>query len=276
MEEEVAFNESLTDKQQSRSAAMRFKGVSTVELELHSEPGKCCGHNFMFSGKVCVDQRCDSCPQQTFCTLSEWSKWTQCTKTCDNGITTRSRTKIIQPKFTGSELSNCNGNLEELESCNTGPCDVLSCSPVDCQYSNWGEWSACNKCGGQRMRSRTITTQASCKGRQCMPGDSKEYDNCPDRCDDDKFCVWEDWTDGQCMTQAGNEVAKCGVGIKTRERKLIHSHRPPLGDMVVKKFGLPQADLERRRLLEEIEKLQTGRRQSAAMAFSVGLVVFAA
>jgi hypothetical protein len=49
------------------------------------------------------------------------------------------------------------------------------CVPVNCQLSEWSEWSECDE-GGQQTRTRTIITPASCGGTACGP--LTETQNC--------------------------------------------------------------------------------------------------
>jgi hypothetical protein len=267
----------LSETDQAKSVAMRFQAVSTVKFDIstRSDVGGCCGHNFLFAGKVCADESCDSCPIKTFCTLSDWESWSECPQTCGGGgQMQRSRMKIVQPMESGEEVSSCNGALVEAFDCNNGPCDAQNCAPVDCEYGDWSAWSECSKCGGQRTRTREVKTPASCNGRQCTPEDSKSYEACPENCDSKMFCVWSDWTLGACMKN-GAEL-KCGTGTRERSRKLVHSHRPPMLEAMVKKYEeLPEASMEHVELLQELEGLKVARRQGLFAAFAAGLVAFA-
>ena len=52
------------------------------------------------------------------CVMSTWSDWRECTKSCGNGTSDRSR-KILQPSKHGGQ---CLENLNEQEDCNTQDC----------------------------------------------------------------------------------------------------------------------------------------------------------
>jgi len=52
------------------------------------------------------------------CLWAEWTEWTQCSTTCDNGIRERSRSKLVQE--TGGGI--CLGQATESESCKIKDC----------------------------------------------------------------------------------------------------------------------------------------------------------
>ena len=59
----------------------------------------------------------DACPID--CTFTPWSDWTDCSVTCNGGVTIRSRTEDVAAQNGGAE---CEGPLEQTESCNTDSC----------------------------------------------------------------------------------------------------------------------------------------------------------
>ena len=60
---------------------------------------------------------------------------------------------------------------------------LVSSTLVDCQWGNWGYWSACihpSSCPGSGSRSRTRSkTVAACGGGEECQGSSKEFGGCP-------------------------------------------------------------------------------------------------
>ena len=93
------------------------------------------------------------------CVVSNWSDWSSCSKTCGGGNKTRTRTVTTQPKNGGTVCP----SLTENETCNTQPCST------DCVVSNWSDWSSCSKTcgGGERSRTRTVTTEPKDGGAEC-------------------------------------------------------------------------------------------------------------
>merc|ERR1711865_1172872 len=77
-----------------------------------------------------------------------------------------------------------------------------------------GEWGACDKCGGQRKRTRQIFKMAEDGGNPCTPGASEETEKCKRQCHAPVFCAWSAWEeDGGCSVT-------CGTGTVKRVRYL--------------------------------------------------------
>eukprot|EP00913_Durusdinium_trenchii_P022866 g21469.t1 len=100
------------------------------------------------SGTLLETQPCGqvSCPDfpNTVCQYSQWSAWSQCSRSCGEGFKERART-ITAPAVGGVE--GCTGALTEADECKFGPCQ----SGVDCAWGGWNEWSDCvqapSECG---------------------------------------------------------------------------------------------------------------------------------
>jgi hypothetical protein len=98
----------------------------------------------------------DVCPVN--CVVGEWSNWGTCTKSCGGGLQERTRSIITQPQGNGTSCP----EVRQTRECNTDVC------PVDCQVSDWANWSACpTPCGGTQERRRSIITQPKGTGNQC-------------------------------------------------------------------------------------------------------------
>eukprot|EP00455_Lapot_gusevi_P004427 TRINITY_DN11838_c0_g1_i1.p1 TRINITY_DN11838_c0_g1~~TRINITY_DN11838_c0_g1_i1.p1 ORF type:complete len:263 (-),score=33.47 TRINITY_DN11838_c0_g1_i1:249-1007(-) len=89
------------------------------------------------------------------CVLSAWSDWSPCTKPCGVGTQTKTRTVVVQPQNGGRGC----GNLTWTNWCNTFAC------PIDCTFSAWSEWSACQRCSYQTRTRTTIPAQYG--GQRC-------------------------------------------------------------------------------------------------------------
>jgi hypothetical protein len=93
------------------------------------------------------------------------------------------------------------------------------CTPdVDCQVSDWSDWSTC-VCGKQ-TRTRTITTDPSGNGATCPP--LTETQDCPQDCE---LTPWADWSACQnnarkrtrfVLQPALNGGAACGPLTETQ------------------------------------------------------------
>ena len=93
------------------------------------------------------------------CEVSGWGRWGSCSKTCGGGERERTRTVTTKPEHDGKQCP----TLSETQDCNTHKC------PIDCKVSGWSSWSSCSKTcgGGERERTRTVTTKPEHDGKQC-------------------------------------------------------------------------------------------------------------
>ncbi|XP_074628437.1 uncharacterized protein LOC141886246 isoform X3 [Acropora palmata] len=140
---------------------------------------------------------------------TEWSQFSECSKTCNAG--TRKRTRKCSnpaPKHGGKNCSFL-GPAEENRTCNVFPC------PVHGNYSSWSSFSACSKsCGnGTSQRHRNCSSpEPKHGGKNCsLLGPSKEINYCNNfPCPiDGNFSAWTIFS--VCSKN-------CGNGTKTRTR----------------------------------------------------------
>ncbi|XP_069596042.1 spondin-1 isoform X2 [Ranitomeya imitator] len=102
----------------------------------------------------CMMPECHTIP----CMLSPWSEWSDCSVTCGKGARTRQR-MLKSP----AELGDCNEELKQVEKCMLPEC------PINCELTEWSNWSECNKsCGkGHMIRTRMITLEPQFGGGLC-------------------------------------------------------------------------------------------------------------
>ena len=145
-----------------------------------------------------------SCTTPVNCVWGGWGAWTPAvsTKTCNTSFTqTRTRSKTTVENSCGS----CTGGATETQSaigtkCNSGTCTsggCQSCTPVNCVWGDWGEWTpavSTKTCGESftQTRTRSKTTVESCggtcsgnatqtqsaEGTQCSQGSGCHYGSC--------------------------------------------------------------------------------------------------
>ncbi|KAK6590073.1 extracellular with 3 TSP1 domains and an EGF domain [Cryptosporidium xiaoi] len=135
---------------------------------------------------------------QVDCIVSEWSTWSQCSSTCQNG--TRSRTRLIlrPASFKGVTCP----NLIESEGCNISiPCE-------DCVYSSWSAWGSCSvSCqGGSKTRTRKLIWKSDIKSNCQDPEMDIETCNeqsCPIDC---KLSDWTTWSTCSSTCGPGNKI----------------------------------------------------------------------
>jgi len=170
----------------------------------------------------CNTQPCLGAQTQD-CGFEQWSAWSQCSATCDEGSKTRTR-KIAQAATFGG--AGCNGSLAELSTCNT-----VECNAADCAWSDWEEWSECPKsCGGGiTHRARRVLVTPTNGGRACPPETKGEVAPCNEQpcgegCRDGQWGQWREWT--ECS-------ATCHTSYKSRRRNVeVHPNncgKAPVG-----------------------------------------------
>jgi hypothetical protein len=172
------------------------------------------------------------------CKLGHWKSWSDCSATCDGGQRVRQRDILQNAMFGGK---GCSGPVTQIEECGRNSCSGVS--PVDCQFGDWEHWSECSKCSGHKKRFRKILTHARHGGKSCGSFDFMEMGKCERKCDDQTFCVWQDWAEWSDCT------ATCGNSSKKQRRRHLHlSHAkaiekeiPPAQDVMAKFIELQHA-----------------------------------
>ncbi|XP_052786286.1 uncharacterized protein LOC128221726 [Mya arenaria] len=130
--------------------------------------------------KICPNF-CGICPVDGQWT--NWSEWTACDVTCDQGNNTRMRTCTNpEPKNNGSD---CVGDANEYKRCDREPC------PVHGGWSTWLPWGSCSvSCGiGIGSRDRTCTN----------PKPERFGDHCFGKPQESKICTSRPCTIENCL-----------------------------------------------------------------------------
>jgi hypothetical protein len=104
------------------------------------------------------DQNCNTQQCPVNCVISQWAGWSQCSKSCGEGETTRKRSIVTPLKYGGS----CSHHFSETTWCNKNSCDVkllpkchgehIHCKVVQKHMQNWahtdqwGKSATTNQC----------------------------------------------------------------------------------------------------------------------------------
>ena len=146
----------------------------------------------MFGGASCdgSDTKIEACNQQECpvdCQWSSWTQWSDCSKSCDLGSMSRSRSRIVTEDFGGLP---CQGVALQEAECNREGC------AVDCEWGPWSRWTACSAhCDdGITKRFRDVLVTAKNDGLPCI-GEDEEQAVCHE-----SFCPRDcEWDDLGCM-----------------------------------------------------------------------------
>jgi len=200
-------------------------------------------------------QECAVAPPEN-CQLSDWSAFSACSASCGGGQQTRSR-EMLQAPSNGGTL--CESPLSQTVQCGNTKCPGPP--PVDCEYGEWGDWAECNKCAGERTRSRQITTYPANGGKTCDDFVTEEVGACPRQCHKKTYCTWGEWQSwGSC-------TATCGAGKRSRRRNLGITDTPALPPPPASELMGLYSELQEHTLM-----LQSRRPHELSLAFCCGFL----
>jgi len=141
----------------------------------------------------CVDRPCP-----VHCEVSEWSSWSECSRTCDNGTQIKLRDVWKETAHGGADCPHLN---------ETRPCGQIQC-PVDCNMTEWSPWGSYSAGGAKVKRTRSIVSQPLHNGAPCGAVEERKY-----HYTDASMCK-DEWVYGNW-----SECDKpCGTGHRYRYR----------------------------------------------------------
>ncbi|XP_078491512.1 thrombospondin type-1 domain-containing protein 7B-like [Ciona intestinalis] len=140
-------------------------------------------------------------PSPVDCSVSAWTHWSRCSKTCGGGFSVKTR---YVTRWNAHGGRGCPA-LRQTQYCYIRRC------PVSCLVSGWSSWGSCSRtCGvGQAIKTRTITRHAAYGGARCPTLRQSKYCHiriCPVHC---LVSGWASW--GTCSRT-------CGSGQNIRSR----------------------------------------------------------
>jgi len=139
------------------------------------------------------------------CQVSPWTPAEACSMTCGGGHQQFVRTVVVPAGSKGMPCPALTANR---------PCNVQPC-PVDCEVTEWSEWSQCSALcgGGSRSRSRQVLKMAKHGGNPC-PDENSFAESCnPQPCEHEcKLGLWSSYS--QCSRS-------CNGGLQRRKRAIL-------------------------------------------------------
>ena len=170
-----------------------YGGHNCVGLDRHGSRHKCFLRDCLVDGQ-----------------WSMWSKWSDCSQSCDGGVTTRTRVCNNPPPIRGGQF--CTGNDTD-----TGLCNNTLCS-IDGAWSSRQNWEACSKnCGGGvTVRLRVCDNPVPRGGGKSCVGNHIESSTCNNMAClvNGDWSLWGAWT--PC-------TVSCGRGLQTRDRSCYNT-----------------------------------------------------
>ncbi|XP_053378626.1 coadhesin-like [Mercenaria mercenaria] len=144
---------------------------------------------------------------------SEWTAWSACDVTCENGTQTRTRTCSNPPPANGG--LNCSGSATDVKECHKQLC------PVHGGWTKWSDWETCSvSCDtGIQKRHRNCTNPYPSRfGNHCF-GDAVDDRLCmPGPCANGGWSQWGQWS--SCSVS-------CDRGVRFQSRTCTNP-RPSL------------------------------------------------
>ena len=191
---------------------------------IQGECSKTCGSGIAVRKRECPEEhqcigsavesvKCGSeCESGVTNTWGEWSQWSECTKSCATNGKGGSKTRKRECDGT------CEGKSQNVWACNhQRPCPSHNQhGHKNGQWTNWGNWSACNGSCQKATRDRWRNCQS---GWNKCNGQTKETVPCkPHNCNNqnshwqNQFGTWANWTNWSTCSKT------CGAGFKYRSR----------------------------------------------------------
>mmetsp|Transcript_104306 Transcript_104306/g.185437 ORF Transcript_104306/g.185437 Transcript_104306/m.185437 type:complete len:1642 (-) Transcript_104306:206-5131(-) len=166
------------------------------------------GEGMQCNATLVETKGCDA-PEPFDCKLSDWSRWTECDKTCQGGQQIRSRHMEAPPLHGGLCESQV---LKEVQECGTAPCGIGN---MDCVFDVWGSWGSCSAAEGVGVMKRLREVKSFATGMGAACGGSMEEVK-PCQIENPKVinCIWDSWSRYSACS------ASCGGGAMRRTRAI--------------------------------------------------------
>ncbi|WAR27191.1 ADT1-like protein [Mya arenaria] len=183
-----------------------------AEWSSWSDCTKTCGDGIRFRARICLFDMNRPHGADSDGQWNQWGGWSQCTHTCNGGKQSRGRVCLYTPGFLHG--APCPGDSIAIQNCGTSEC------PVDGIWGPWYPWGTCSQsCDtGRTTRSRTCMFRtrdpATPHGKEC-DGDMTQLKDLDAR--------WSTWS---AFTTCDKT---CGGGRRARTRHCIYDPVAPMG-----------------------------------------------
>ena len=173
-------NAILCDDTCPRTDPFKCGGSETMKRDVVVLPDA----NGMRCPKLEREKKCGQKKCPVDCAMSEWSGWSKCTKDCESGVETKTRSVLTKPKNGGKGCD----TVQEERPCNTGSCDR------DCKLDDWSAWSPCTMAcsGGFTQRFKKVVVpirgQGKCPKKRAPERFQKKGCN-KQACAGDEICI---------------------------------------------------------------------------------------
>lgn len=150
------------------------------------------------------------------CQWGDWHDWEACTKSCNTGITRRTRDVLRAANALGDE---CRGENRQTQNCNDSPCP--------CAVGSWSDWSSCaGDCEGKSpraVRTRELVQDNKANGNSGCREVLEEEKACSCRpagaVDDDDTLTAADLRAHELDAEAANSKVS-GASTESTERRV--------------------------------------------------------
>jgi len=198
-------------------------GEKHETLKLTPYYGYACYDGNQAGDGLCQDMKVRyCCAKQHRASWGEWEKWSKCSKSCDGGQQTRTRTCVRSADVDehGTRCFGQDSNEVEYYRQQKKECNVVGC-PTDFMFTAWSSWTSCSESCGKGFKTRDRRCDDGKNGGESCPdifdkktnAKSMEYEQ-REYCTK-ADCIVPQWSHWSAWSSCS---MSCGKGIEERTR----------------------------------------------------------